>query len=282
MRSRTHARRRRRGSRGIQNIIAALMLVAITILSGISLWTLQFRFPSPGMYINYIARAGLKVPAWGDPTDCVPYGYPVSPGNSWNAQERSAWNYYCYSHQIGNFSPMNATEIVVTSTVPSSIALNLVTITFLCHNRSNGPATTVLVTGTLASMTWYPGSSTMPAPNAPHLGYCGSFDANDYGGGAFGTLYNRLGIFVPIRVGATVLEPGDTFILYVHTRDSVYDPAPPGYNHLRPGPDTDDYHGAPTWCFTTPGACEIKLTYSGSPNALLADIPVYSISGAGQ
>jgi flagellin-like protein len=275
--------RRTDGRRGVANVIAALMLVAITIIAGVSLWTLQFKFPSQGMYINYIARAGLKIPAWGDPTDCVPYGYPVTPGSSWGNAERNAWWYYCYDHQIGNFSPMNATEIVFTSTVPSNIPLTEVSFSFLCHNKTGGPSTTVLVSGTLASMTWFPGSTTSPPPNAPHLGTCGSFNANGFGGGAFGTLYNRLGIFVPIRQGDSVLGAGDTFILYVHTHDSVYDPGPPAYGgSIRTGPDSDDFHGAPTWCFTDPGACEIKITFTGSPNQLLADIPVYSISGAGQ
>ena len=259
------------------------MLVGITIISGIALWTLQFKFPSTNMYINYIARAGLKVPAWGDPTDCVPYGYPVSPGSGWNWAEQNAWWYYCYDHQIGNFSPMNATEIVFTSTVPSNIPLNELTFSYLCHNSTPRATTTVLVTGSPASMTWFPGSTTSPATNAPHLGWCGSFNANGFGGGAFGTLYNRLGIFIPVRQGYSVLEPGDQFILYVHTSDSVYDPGPPAYGGWIPtGPDADDFHGAPTWCFTDPGACEIKLTYTGNPNQLLADIPVYSISGAGQ
>jgi hypothetical protein len=63
----------------------------------------------------------------------------------------------------------------------------------------------------------------------------------------------------------------------------VYDPGPPAYGGSIPaGPDSDDYHGAPTWCFITPGACEIKVLYVGSSTQLLADIPIYSISGAGE
>jgi hypothetical protein len=141
----------------------------------------------------------------------------------------------------------------------------------------------VLVTGSLASMTWFPGATTSPAPNAPHLGKCGSFNANGFGGGSFGTLYNRLGIFVPIRQGISVMEPGDTFILYVHTSGSIYDPGPPAFGGgIKAGPDSDDYHGAPTWCFTDHGACEIKLSTNANPTQLLADIPVYYISGQGQ
>jgi flagellin-like protein len=281
---RLRALRTRPGQRrGVSNIIAALLLVAMTVIAGTTLWTLAFHYPSQGMNLSYIARAGLKGPVWGDPTDCVPAGYPVSPGSTWGVAEQNAWWTECYDNQVGNYSLMNLSEIVFTAVSPSNIPLASIDLEFLCHNFSAGPATTVLLSGSLASMTWFPGATTSPAPNAPTLGYCGSFDARDYGGGAFGTLYNRLGIFVPIQAGVNVLQAGDTFILYVHTPDSVYDPGPPAYGGSIPaGPDSDDYHGAPTWCFITPGACEIKVLYVGSSTQLLADIPIYSISGAGE
>jgi flagellin-like protein len=277
---------RRTRRRGISNIIATIILVAITITAGISLFTLRFRFPSPSPYITYAARAGLKIPAWGDPTDCTPAGWPMGPGSSWGASEQSAWWNKCYFRQIGNYSPMNATEIVIASVSPSNLPLTGVTFSFLCHNATGTPSTTTLVTGTLAAMTWFPGSTTSAPPNAPHLGWCGSFDANDWGGGAFGTLYNRLGIFVPIsQTNDATLQAGDAFILYVHTSGSLYDPGPPAYGgSIRTGADQDDYHGAPTWCFTTPGACNIVFQYTapGGETNELANIPVYSISGAGQ
>lgn len=260
-----------------------MLLVALTVVAGTVLWGLSFRFPSTGMSITYTAVAGLKAPVWGDPTDCVPDGYPISPGSTWGYAEQNAWWNECYYHPIGNFSTMNATEIVFTSTTPGNIPLNLIQFEFLCHNTTNGPPTTVLVSGSLAEMTWFPGATTSPAPGAPQLGYCGSFDADNYGSGAYGTLYNRLGIFVPIRAGSSVLVPGDTFLLYVHTAGSVYDPGPPAYGRaIHTGPDADDFHGAPSWCFTQVNACEIKIIYSGSPSALLADIPIYAISGAGE
>lgn len=252
------------------------MLVAITVISGTALWTLQFRAPASGMQMTYVANAGLKVPAWGDPTDCVPAGYPIAPSNTWSWSEWWAYYRLCSFRQVGNFSMMNASTITITSVTPDDVPLSLVDFYFICHNTTPVAENTVLVGGSLAAMTWFPGSSTSPAPNAPHLGYCGNFDASGFGGGAFGTLYNRLGIFIPLRSGTQVLQAGDTFVLYVHTPGSVYDPLGRG------GPDRDDYHGAPAWCFTDPGACEIQFIYSGEPNAVLATIPIYSISGAGQ
>jgi flagellin-like protein len=285
MRIPTHRPRWRRSRRGISTIIATILIVAITVTCGITLYSLRFRFPSPTVYITYDAKAGLKVPVWGDPTDCTPAGWPQGPGSGWGSAERNAWWNECYDHQVGNFSLMNATAIVISSTAPANMPLTAVSFSFFCHNVTATPSTTTLVTGSLASMTWFPGSTTTPAPNAPHLGWCGSFDANDFGGGAFGTLYNRLGIFIPISQSSdSTLQPGDSFILYVHTSGSVYDPGPPPDGGSIPtGPDADDFHGAPTWCFTTPGACNIVLQYdAGGTVYELANIPVYSISGAGQ
>lgn len=261
--------------RAVSPIIGAILLVGITIVAGTVLWTLTLRYPTSSDTVTYLANAGLKVPVWGDPTDCTPYGYPQSAASGWTGAEWTAYAYYCQNHQIGNFSTMNATSIVITSVSPSTIPLSDVVVYFLCHNTTPVQETTTLVTGSLSSMTWFPGSTTSPAPNAPHLGYCGTFDANDYGGGAFGTLYNRLAIFTPLHAGDGNLAPGDTLTLYVHTPGSVYDPTEGGF-------DSDDYHGAPAWCFTTPGACNLEFVAQGNPDQLLANIPIYSISGAGQ
>ncbi|MHB8352053.1 MAG: hypothetical protein ACYDFT_05100 [Thermoplasmata archaeon] len=291
------------------NIIAAVLLVALTLVAGTTLWTLSFRFPSTGITLTYIANAGLKSPVWGDPTDCTPVGYPETGTNNWTAQEivtglyygywpggnYGAWDYYSGTYkvgyvapgnyvatcasEIGNFSLMNATSVTITSVSPGNVPLSEVNFYFICHNTTPVAQTTILVGGSLAAMTWFPGATTSPAPNAPTLGSCGTFDANGFGGGAFGTLYNRLAIFVPINPGATVLQPGDTIVLYVHTPGAVYDPnANGGWG----GPDSDDFHGAPSWCFTQPGACSIELVYSGSPNQVLANIPIYTIAGAGE
>ncbi len=268
---------RQRGKpRGVSNIIAAIFLVAITVVAGTALWSLRFQFPSSGVTMGYIAKGGLKVPVWGDPTDCTPYGYPQSPESTWSTAEKNAATYYCTDHQIGNFSLMNASSITITSVSPSNLDLNDVIVYFICNNQSRGGNSTILVGGSLAAMTWYPGSSTAAAPDAPHLGWCSNFNADGYGGGSFGTLYNRLCIFVPIAVGQDALAAGDTFILYVHTPGAVYDP---GEN----GPDQDDFHGAPAWCFTVPNACSLDFYYHTSSEMLpLAQISIYSISGAGE
>jgi hypothetical protein len=285
-----------RGRQAVAPVIATIMILGITIAASALLWELRFSLPTAQYGVTYVARAGLKIPTWGDHTDCLAVNYPVQTSGKWGngnatakAIENQLWQEECWGNgpngtttpQNGNFSYMNASEIVFTSVSPSNIPLTDIDFDFICvNNTPNGTLTTSLTNGSLAAMTWIPGltdSNETPAPNAPLLGICGSFIA--HGKGASSTLYNR------ITQTSKVLQPGDVFILYVHTPNSVFDPG------TAKGTD-EDYHGAPPWCFTNPGACYIQLTYTATPTTraagitnptqLLADIPIYSISGAGE
>lgn len=183
---------------------------------------------------------------------------------------------------------MNTSQIIIATHSPSDIPLSEITLTFVCNGlygqatRSQGGQgagnnTTVLVQGSLASMTWYPGFGTYPK-SGPKLGWCANFHAGGYGGGAFGTFFNRLGLFDPISMGATTLQDGDTFILYIHNGGWPLDYQDCGGSRTHPVFDCDDYHGAPPWCFTANGACTIYLTYTGTPSSLLAVVPVTSMA----
>ncbi|MCI4365139.1 MAG: hypothetical protein L3K10_03640 [Thermoplasmata archaeon] len=171
----------------------------------------------------------------------------------------------------GDFSSMNSTQFIISAHSPANIPLSQVELVFLCNG-------TVFVNGTLDQMTWFPGSSTGPGPNAPHLGKCGSFVPS----GSYSTLYNRFGIFVPINTTTIgFLQNGDTFIMYIHT-SSPFDPDVGGNNDghhgdCGPGPDCDDFHGAPAWCFTTPNACTLSFIYLGQPNSLLTELSLYNV-----
>ena len=322
-------RRRRRRSRAIAEIIGAVLLVALTLVAGTILWTFRISLPASPPTVGFVIRSGGSVPAWGDPTDCQPQGnwsYPLTAAqqtdwiNKW-------WN-ECYPPYVtGQFSLMNTSQVIISSHSPSNILLTEIDFEFVCYNSTSTGGTTILVQGSLESMTWFPGSSTSPAADAPNLGYCGNFDAGGYGGGAYGTLYNRLGLFVPINNSQSqYLQNGDTFYLYIHnggwpteygctvpglygTCYTYWDSYPSGANELinfdqnlphgaqKCNPtgahpvttdcwtyfenltsDFDDYHGAPPWCFTSPGACEIILSYNGTPSNVLAQIPVYELA----
>jgi len=259
-------------------------LIGLTVVAGTILWTFRFYAPASPPTVSFVVRSGGSNPVWGDPTDCQPQGswhYPLSGAtniSNWNTGFR---NECSYPHVTGNYSLLNTTQIIFSAHVPADIPLADIEMTFICNG-------TVLLNGSFAAMTWFPGSSFTVAANAPTLGFCGTFDAGGYGGGAFSTYYNRLGIFVPIRQNVSVLESGDTFILYIHNGGYPLDYACTtnwivGYYGLcggvTSGPifDFDDYHGVPPWCFTSPGACTIYLTYTGAASTLLATIPVYTL-----
>jgi flagellin-like protein len=252
-------RRQNRG-RAIAPIIATILLLAMTVIAAALLFSFKFYTPPSTPAVTIVIHSGGSNPVWGDGTD-TPHTCS-SPGT-------------CYSL-------MNTSQIIIASASPTNVPLDLIDFTFICDNTSVGGNRTILVQGTLASMTWFPGSTTSPPAGAPDLGWCASFHAGGFGG-SDDTLYNRLGLFVPIAPGYTVLTAGDTFILYIHNGGYPLDYDGGSHdctaeNTVAPCFDADDYHGAPPWCFTNPGACTIYLSYVGSPSSLIATIPVYSLA----
>jgi len=293
----SYRRRWRRGRRGVATIIGTILLLALTVVAGALLWSFRIYTPPAPPTVSFVIRTGSSQPAWGDPTDCQPWGtwtYPLT------AAERTNWanDWYneCYLTPTGNFSAINVTQIIISGVSPTTIPLTQIQLSFICNNASTSGGTTVLLQGSLDSMVWFPGISTQPAANAPSLGYCGSFDAGGYSGvagltPANGTLYNRLGMFFPLISSSSVLTVGDTFIMYIHNGGwpitflcvaaSVGFYASSDCPHgdaATPQLDYDDYHGAPPWCFTSYNACDILLTYTGNPATRLAMIPVSTLA----
>ena len=307
-------RRRPRGRRAVSEIIATILLLAITIVAGTILWTFRIYTPPQAPSASFQYRSGGSNPVWGDPTDCQPLGswsYPLNPALDF--QWGKAWWHECeyFSEDAyptpGNFSSLNTTQIIFRQLSSNDIPLSEVNLTFVC-NGAYAPApyttdtTTVLLTGTLDTMTWFPGTEGQAPANAPYLGYCGGFDMGAEAGVAFGSLFTRLGIFVPLTNTSNVLQNGDTFYLYIHNggypldyacvEDSGYWGQPWAYDSaicpatrgnpsgITGGPllDVDDYHGAPPWCFESPLACTVDISYTGYPSTLLASIPVYDLT----
>lgn len=289
-----------------------MLLVSLTIVAGVLLWTFRISTPPAPPIITLQLRSGGSNPVWGDPTDCQPWGYtlasyPLSGGQT--AAWKAAWNSECGSpHVTGNFSELNTSQFVITSHSPSAIQLADLNLTFVCNGAyAPSPYTTktdtILVSGSLSSMTWFPGSTGSAPANAPDLGWCGGFHASGFGGGSFGVLYNRLALFTPINQGVPILENGDTFVLYIHNGGWPLDfyciamqagvfanshtdcplwinGTTPVSVYAHPVMDADDYHGAPPWCFQSINACTIYITYTGNPSTLVATIPVYSLAAS--
>jgi flagellin-like protein len=150
--------------------------------------------------------------------------------------------------------------IVFTAHAPDDLLLTDLDFSLLCNKTS-------LVNGTFQEMEVIPGSGSNPGSGSPALGSCGSWKPSTNGNQA--TYFNRLTYFQQIKPQAKVLQDGDIFVVYQHPLATFCD---------RSGncPD-DDYHGAPPWCFTVPGACTIVLSYTGTPSSVLADIPMLEI-----
>ncbi|MGA8664781.1 MAG: archaellin/type IV pilin N-terminal domain-containing protein [Thermoplasmata archaeon] len=309
----SHRLWRRRRRRGVSEIIATVLLVAITIIAGTILWTFRVYTPPQPPTVAFDIPGGGSNPVWGDPTDCQPLGswtYPLSPSldNQWG---QAWWNQCEYFSEdeyptAGNFSSLNTTEIVFTQVSSPGLLLSELNFTFTCNGK-DAPApyttqnTTVLLQGTLAQMTWFPGLSGS-APAGPYLGYCGGFDMGDEAGVAFGSLFTRLGVFEPLTNATQYLVNGDLFIVYIHNGgypldyacieasgpyaqpwagDGLICPSTSGHpNGITGAPllDIDDYHGAPPWCFSNPAACTIDISYTGQPSNLLLSIPVYDLT----
>jgi flagellin-like protein len=259
---------RRPGRRGIAQIVGVILLVAITVILMLLIYLIRYPLPNPPPTISYGAVSSVKYPAWGDPTDCypnLPHNWQYYLGNgTGNTTDRNRWNTYmdawntdCELNDNGTYNLMNATALIITG-VSQGIPLTGVQFRFICLNSTPRPTTTYLVQGQLADMEWVPGGSQNLSANAPTLGTCGSYDPR--GSGANSVYYNRLGFFDPLNTATPTLEPGMTLVIYVHTANSILE-AP---NPLEPQStwgvaDADDYHGAPIWCFTNPGSCEIQL-----------------------
>ena len=305
-----HRRWRLHRRSGVAEIIGAILLVSMTIVAGVILWNFRINTTPTSPVVNFEIRSGGSNPVWGDPSDCQPKGhwtYPLSNYGTWIDD----WIPECYPGGpglgiSGNFSTLNSTELIVSAVSTPNIPLSDIYLRFLCDGQY-APApyttdtTTILIQGTLASMSWFPGISSNAPPDAPHLGHCGGFDAGNFSFvpglmPANGWLYNRLAVFTPLTPGNLILQAGDTFILYLHDPQALAYPldylcvaaaagfypgwvCPSGYGPV-PHLDFDDFHGAPFWCQLTPAACTIQITYTGNPSSILASIPVSEMAAA--
>jgi hypothetical protein len=276
--------RHRARHRAISDILSAVLLVTITIILMVVVFFIRLPlYPTPP-HVGYVALVDAKYQVFGDPTDCrpnLPYAWSYYLGNGtgdprWNTYMND-WNSQCEESNTGVYNLMNATRILITQ-VSGPIPLADLEFRFVCTNYTPTFDQTYLVDGSLAGMEFIPGVSPETfGPHSPLLGYCATLRAE--GSGASSTYYNRLGFFDPESLGATTLIPGQAIVIYIHTPGSVFE-AP---NPIEPQsewnlPDADDYHGAPPWCFTVPGACEVQLFDTAwSPAVLLVSIPMFAL-----
>ena len=222
----SHRLWRRRRRRGVSEIIATVLLVAITIIAGTILWTFRvYTPPQPPTVAFDIPGGGQPAGATrptANPSGAGPIRCPrasttsgVRPGGT-SARTSVKTNtpppgkLLLVEHDRDRLHPGQFARFLLSD-------LNF---TFTCNGK-DAPApyttqnTTVLLQGTLAQMTWFPGLSGS-APAGPYLGYCGGFDMGDEAGVAFGSLFTRLGVFEPLTNATQYLVNGDLFIVYIH------------------------------------------------------------------
>jgi hypothetical protein len=238
------------GRRGVATIIAAVLMTALTVAAGAMLWLYRPPFPTTPVAVQYFAQGDQREPAWSDPTDCANWSVPLNAQCDW----------------------LPAIFIIFTSHSPDSLPLADLRFNFYCNG-------TLLLNGTFKALEIIPGTGTNPGAGAPKIGNCGTW-AWGTGQGTTGSYFNRLAYFQQVQAGYPTLKNGDLFVVYIHPLAGFCDRfgygCPPPGGH---GGSEDDYHGAPLWCFTVPGACSIQLTYTGQPQTIIATIPLTQLQG---
>jgi flagellin-like protein len=186
--ARSIVRIRRRRPRGVSPIIATIFLVAMTLVSGVFLWSFRPKAPPQSTQIFYEVLEGPPEPTWGDGSDCMTV------------------------NMVQTCLELPSLDFVLTSSTKNTLPIADLDFYFFCNG-------TVYLSATLAQMAWVPGSNNMPGPNSPTLGTCGTFTppAADW---------NRLAYYDQVNAGAANFVDGDTIVLYAHTFEPPNCPAP--------------------------------------------------------
>lgn len=241
--------RRPRNSRGVSNIIAVILLVAMTVVLAAVLFAFKPPVPQATSSIYYTVDTGTTAPTWGDLTDCANVNDP-----STCAQQP-------------------AVDIIFTTQSPGTMPVSELEFIFLCNG-------TVYFDSTLPNMLYIPTTNhaanfNCVEPGGNCLQTCGKYNPAAVFG--YDIPFSRLGFFWQLNPNATYLSDGDSIVLYIHSTTAPHDVG-------STNPDTDDYHGIPAWCFATPGTlnppnlCSVELVYTGQPQSVVVTIPVSQLA----
>ena len=246
----------RRNSRGVSNMIAIILLVAMTIVLVAVLAAFKPPVPTATSAIYYTIDTGTTAPTWGDLTDCANIDDPST----------------C--------SQQPAVDIVFTTQSPGTMPVADLDFYFICNG-------TVYFESTLPNMLYIPTTNhaanfNCVEPGGNCLQTCGNYNPSAVFG--YDIPFSRLGFFWQLTPNATYLSDGDSIVMYVHDTTSPKDTGDESCTGAQGVCDTDDYHGMPSWCFAQPGQsnppnnCFIKLVYTGSPQSVVLTIPVAELS----
>jgi hypothetical protein len=233
-------------------IIATVFLVAITVVLAAILYAyLHVNTPSQNPRISFIAQGYQSQQTWGDPTDC---------SNTTNAAQ-------CNS--------IPAIFLTITSFSPPVIRLTDLQFWLYCNGTS-------LLNGTFAALELIPGTGQNPPAGSPTLGKCGSWSPSPFGNHA--TWFNRLAYFQQLFPGKTALSVGDLFVIYAHPPTGFKDWGCTHGKYRSGSPECsgndDDFHGAPLWCYSVPGLCQVVIYDTAGANGIVGTINLYGLAPA--
>jgi flagellin-like protein len=271
--------------RGVSPIIATFFLIGITIVAGVTLWSLRVPLPSSGVRVWYETVSPSTMQTWADNSDCKNVGSG--------------------SNQTQVCEQLPALDIVIVNFQPSHLPLASLQFYFQCEG-------TIYLSGTLAAMAWVPGSTKTigTGDNVPVLGTCGAYTPPS-------AAFNRFMFFQQITPGDPNLEAGDQIVISAQSfsppfcafapstlnvcwltsaqnaavkADAKLFPSScpaPGYSAgANPAANgsygldecDDDYHGVPTsHCYTVSGACELDVAYLSQPASLALRISMLGL-----
>lgn len=234
-----------RQRRGVAPIIGTILLVAITVVLASLLLIKPPLPPTPSQLGYYMQQATF--PTWGDRTDCKT-----------NATTQAL--YGCFS--------LPSFQIIITEITPTDIQISSLRFYFFCNGST-------YLQASLSSMEWVPGIDQQAPAGAPQLGSCGSYTPPN-------AAFNRLAFFVQDIPSLTTLAVGDQIVLVAHSFEYPNCPnLKPGQKPTPQDPCDDDFHGAPSWCYTeTAPNCALEIYYQPTTTSIsssLLRIPLYGL-----
>jgi flagellin-like protein len=225
-------------ARGVSPVIATILLLSITIVLLATLYYfVKVPLSPPAPQIQLTSQYNF--------TNIVVYGEGNNPGSA---------------NCPGSPSVCNAKGSVFDiSQVSGSVSLNLVQVQFFCDGSLalqgslasiESPQTTTIGAHTLNTLC--PSQSSGSGPT------CINYPASS--GASIGDIV----YYVPLSTNAGGLQSGSQFVVY----SSVCNTKIALTNGF--------YYGPPQECTVPASGCEIQLLYTGSPQAILATIPIIS------
>jgi flagellin-like protein len=164
-----------------------------------------------------------------------------------------AWGDGSECHDVNGVQTCTSLPAIgITFVDPTPVPLTELQFVFLCND-------TVYISSSFVNIEWVPGTeATVGSGSGPQISHCGSFTPPL-------TMWNRVAFFEQLTPGNALIQPGDMLVFYAHTFLTFKD---------------DDFHGAPEFCYSVPGACTLDVFFTGGQTSLVFSLDLYGFSVA--